>query len=119
MINLSDFFHKNYEEYLMLVREYYQDNSYLSFNVVAGDTLDAKLYLAMQILDYALVVAPGAKLKKALIDNPDINLVAKKELIIDKNNRNEFFKLIEGRYRTHTAQKIRNRIEYVKNLYLK
>lgn len=66
---------------------------------------------------YFEAIAVGIYL--ALIDNPDINLVAKKELIIDKNNRNEFFKLIEGRYRTHTAQKIRNRIEYVKNLYLK
>ena len=62
---------------------------------------------------YFEAIAVGIYL--ALIDNPNINLVAKKELVIDKNNRNEFYKLIEGRYRTHTAQKIRNRIEYVKN----
>lgn len=52
---------------------------------------------------YFEAIAVGIYL--ALIDNPNINLVAKKELVIDKNNRNEFYKLIEGRYRTHTAQK--------------
>ena len=33
-----------------------------------GTTLDEKLYLAFQILDYALLSAPGAPLKKALLD---------------------------------------------------
>lgn len=45
-----------------------EDNAYLSVNYVIGDTLDAKLYLAMQILDYALVCAPGAPVKQALLD---------------------------------------------------
>ena len=45
-----------------------EDNAYLSENFVVGDTLDAKLYLAMQVLDYALVCAPGAPIKQALID---------------------------------------------------
>jgi len=44
------------------------DNTYLSFNKVIGTATDAKLYLAMQVLDYALIFAPGAKLKQALID---------------------------------------------------
>lgn len=46
-----------------------EDNAYISFNKVVGTTLDKKLYLAMQILDYVLIMAPGAKLKQALIDN--------------------------------------------------
>ena len=33
-----------------------------------GTSLDEKLYLAFQILDYALLSAPGAPLKKALLD---------------------------------------------------
>ena len=33
-----------------------------------GTTLDEKLYLAFEILDYALLSAPGAPLKKALLD---------------------------------------------------
>ena len=45
-----------------------EDNTYLSYNVVTGTSVDAKLYLAMQILDYALVMTPGAPLKQALID---------------------------------------------------
>lgn len=48
--------------------ELLNDNTYLSFNKVVGTATDAKLYLAMQILDYALIVAPGAKLKQALVD---------------------------------------------------
>ena len=54
----------------------------------------------------------------ALKEKPNIIAVKKSELEINKNNRNDFFKLIDGRYRTHTAFKIRSRIEYVKNLYL-
>lgn len=45
-----------------------EDNTYLSWNKVIGTTLDKELYLAFQILDYGLLSAPGAPLKKALID---------------------------------------------------
>ena len=43
-------------------------NTYLSYNKVIGTSLDRELYLAFQILDYALLSAPGAPLKKALTD---------------------------------------------------
>ena len=36
-----------------------EDNTYLSYNKVIGTTLDEKLYLAFQILDYALLVCTG------------------------------------------------------------
>lgn len=45
-----------------------EDNTYLSYNMVVGTVLDKKLYLAFDVLDYALVSAPGAPLKKALLD---------------------------------------------------
>ena len=45
-----------------------EDNTYLSYNKVIGTSLDRELYLAFQILDYALLSAPGAPLKKALTD---------------------------------------------------
>lgn len=45
-----------------------KDNTYLSYNKVIGTTLDKELYQAFQILDYALLSAPGAPLKKALVD---------------------------------------------------
>ena len=44
------------------------ENTYLSYNKVIGTSLDRELYLAFQILDYALLSAPGAPLKKALTD---------------------------------------------------
>ncbi len=45
-----------------------ENNTYLSYNTVVETALDEKLYLAFDILDYALVSAPGAPLKQALID---------------------------------------------------
>ncbi len=45
-----------------------ENKTYLSYNVSVADVLDRKLYQAFDILDYALVSAPGAPLKKALID---------------------------------------------------
>lgn len=58
------------------VREYYsiaeneseQDNTYLTYNTVVGTSADKKLCTAFSILEYALLLAPGAPLKKALID---------------------------------------------------
>lgn len=45
-----------------------EDNTYISYNMAIGTTLDKELYLAFDILDYALLNAPGAPLKKALLD---------------------------------------------------
>lgn len=45
-----------------------ENQTYLSYNVVVENSLDRELYLAFQILDYVLIDAPGAKLKKAMID---------------------------------------------------
>ncbi len=45
-----------------------KENTYLSYNKVVGTSLDKELYLAFEILDYALLSAPGAPLKKALTD---------------------------------------------------
>lgn len=45
-----------------------ENKTYLSWNMVTGSVLDAKRYLAFQILEYALLNAPGAPLKKALLD---------------------------------------------------
>lgn len=45
-----------------------EDNTYLSYNVSTGTILDKTLYVAFDILDYALLSAPGAPLKQALLD---------------------------------------------------
>lgn len=46
-----------------------EDNgSYLAMAASAGTVLDSRQYVAMGILDYALLDAPGAPLKQALLD---------------------------------------------------
>ena len=45
-----------------------KDHTYLSYNKVIGTSLDKKLYLAFEILEYALLGASGAPLKQALLD---------------------------------------------------
>lgn len=45
-----------------------EDNTYLSYNVSTETILDKTLYVAFDILDYALLSAPGAPLKQALLD---------------------------------------------------
>ena len=56
------------KEYSITSGESVEDRTYLSWNKAIGTSLDEKLYLAFQILDYALLSAPGAPLKKALVD---------------------------------------------------
>lgn len=45
-----------------------EDNTYLSCNFSIDTVLDAKLYIAFDILSYVLLGAPGAPVKKALLD---------------------------------------------------
>ncbi|MBO5293260.1 MAG: insulinase family protein [Lachnospiraceae bacterium] len=56
------------KEYAITENEEEKDNTYLSYNVIVGDSLDPELYIAFQVLDYVLCSAPGAPLKQALID---------------------------------------------------
>lgn len=55
------------KEYSIMEEESEKNNTYLAYNAVVGDNLDKKLYIAFQVLDYALCSAPGAPLKEALI----------------------------------------------------
>lgn len=45
-----------------------EDNTYFSFNASIGTSLDAKLSNAFAVLEYALLSAPGARLKQVLLD---------------------------------------------------
>jgi Zn-dependent M16 (insulinase) family peptidase len=45
-----------------------EENTFLSINYSVADSLDRQLYIAFQVIDYALCSAPGAPLKQALID---------------------------------------------------
>lgn len=56
--------------YYPIGKEESLDNkTYYSFGTVIGDFQDDKLSLAMTILQYTLLEAPGAPLKQALLDN--------------------------------------------------
>ncbi len=95
-------------EYAVTEEEGTEENAFLSYNTVVGNVLDAKLYLAFQIIDYAIISAPGAPLKKALIDagigtdiygsyensiyQPMFSIVAKNA---DENRKDEFLGIIK------------------------
>ncbi|MDO4307268.1 MAG: insulinase family protein [Eubacteriales bacterium] len=55
-------------EYPVSENEGTRDNTYLSYNRVVGTAMDMTLCTAFEVLDYALLSAPGAPLKKALLD---------------------------------------------------
>lgn len=55
-------------EYPVAEDEGEEDNTYLSYNMVIGEAADNLLSAAFEVLDYALLSAPGAPLKKALLD---------------------------------------------------
>ncbi len=57
-----------HKAYPVMQEDPLEKNTFLSYNCVLEDTLDKKLYIAFDILDYALCSAPGAPVKKALID---------------------------------------------------
>ena len=56
------------KEYPVAESESEEDNAYLSYNVVVGTAMDSLTAIAFEVLDYALLSAPGAPLKKALLD---------------------------------------------------
>lgn len=94
-------------EYPISEEEEDDDNAYLSYNIVVGDTLDVELSLAFEILEYALLSTPGAPLKQALLDakigkdvfgayndgilQPFFSIVAKNS---NMDKKEEFLKLI-------------------------
>ena len=56
------------KKYSIASSESEQDHTYLSYSAVVGTTLEPQLALAFDVLDYALLSAPGAPLKQALLD---------------------------------------------------
>ena len=107
------------KEYSIMEDESEKGNTYLAYNAVIGDNLDRKLYIAFQILDYALCSAPGAPLKEALIrqgigkeiystyDNgvmqPYFSIVAKGA---EEDQKEEFIRVIEGVLKEQAEQGI-------------
>ncbi len=56
------------KEYPIMEDEDVSKNTYLTYNVSMGSSLDRDLYVAMEVLDYVLCSAPGAPIKQALLD---------------------------------------------------
>ncbi len=54
--------------YPVLEQEPLEDNTYLSASKVVGQSLDTTLNVAFSVLEYALLDAPGAPVKQALLD---------------------------------------------------
>ncbi|MBQ4045564.1 MAG: insulinase family protein, partial [Lachnospiraceae bacterium] len=67
-INLQTAFDAPREYRISYASDDDEDGSYLALAMSCGDELDAKEYLALSILDYALLGAPGAPLKQTLMD---------------------------------------------------
>ena len=96
-------------EYSIASSESVEDNTYLSYNKVVGTSLDREIYLAFEILDYALLSAPGAPLKKALMEagigkditgsfdngiyQPIFSIIAKNA---NEDQKDEFVRVIES-----------------------
>ena len=68
-----------------------ENNTYLSYNVCIGDVLDPNMYRAFDILNYALVSAPGAPLYQALID---ANIAEDVECSFEASQRQMFFSIV-------------------------
>lgn len=54
--------------YPILDEESEEDNSYLSYNVVCDYALNREMYIAFQVIDYALIASQGTPIRKALLD---------------------------------------------------
>lgn len=70
-IPVQEPFHKMKEKavaYPVLDSDPLEQNTYLTYNLVMGSGLDIELNLAMEILDYVLLSAPGAPVKQRLLD---------------------------------------------------
>ena len=66
---------KPFEQVLMVDKTYpissaedTEDGTYLAYSFAVGDALDQKLYQAFDVLEYALISAPGAPVKQTLLE---------------------------------------------------
>lgn len=56
------------KQYPVMDEDDVDNSTYLAYNISMGTSVDKKLYVTMDVLDYALCSAPGAPVKQALID---------------------------------------------------
>ena len=106
--NDTDDMNKKREEFLMVVA--FVDNTFpeQGFAKAKGVVGVSKPYFE--------AIALGALF--ALRENGDLHPQSVAWSVLDKRNPNQFFTLLSDRYRTHTPQKLKERIEYVKKCFL-
>ena len=63
-----EMFREIHKKYSISMAESEKDNTYLSWNVSVGESRDVLLAAAFSVLEYALLSAPGAPLRQALLD---------------------------------------------------
>lgn len=119
------------ESYSISETEPLENNTYLSYNMLIGTSLDKELSMVYQILDYVLLSSPGAPLKKALIDTgickdvyssydngilqPTFSIIAKNA---NKEDRDKFIQVIESELATYVKDGIDPRsLEAAINFY--
>lgn len=56
------------KQYSVMDEDDVENSTYLTYNISMGKSVDKKLYVTMDVLDYVLCSAPGAPVKQALID---------------------------------------------------
>lgn len=95
--------------YPVAANEPEEENTFLSYNKVVDKITDKELYVAFQVLEYALVEMPGAPIKQALLDKgigkdidgkynnwiyqPYFSIIAKNA---EENQKEEFVNTIES-----------------------
>lgn len=95
--------------YSLSEKEETKGNTYLSYNIAIGTSLDKELCMAFNILEYVLLGAPGAPIKQALLDasigkdiitsyddetyQPVLSIIAKNS---DIDKKNEFIYIIRN-----------------------
>lgn len=100
-----------HKDYPVAEGESLKENTYLAYSTVIGDTLDKELYVAFQMIDYAVCSGQGAPLKQKLLDlnigkdvygffengiaQPYFSIVAKNS---EAENREKFVAIIEEEF---------------------
>lgn len=119
------------EYYPISKNEDEENNTYLSLNYVAGDVTNNCEYLGLEILEYILLEAPGAPLKKALLDaglgkdvfgSYDNSILQPSFSIIVKNSnedkKEEFIKVVNDTFKKISKEGLdKRRIEAALNYY--
>ena len=78
-------------EYPVGAQQSTENSTYLSYNVCIGDVLDPDMYRAFDILNYALVSAPGAPLYEALIE---ADIAEDVECSFESSQRQMYFSIV-------------------------